>query len=128
MGALETTVRLRKIRFFPEAGSSITVTLKHYKNPVIPVTLYDTHEIPSKWDYVVEQYAFALALQSKGKEQAEEAAMQFQLADKYLNEDMAAEEKQTSEGLIVPDRVFDTGPQSGGLLEPALDDWGYEEG
>ena len=125
MGALETTVRLRKIRFFPEAGSSITATIKHYKAPVIPVTLYDTHEIPSRWDYVIEQFAFALALQSKGKEQAEEAAIQFALAEKYLNEDMAAEEKQTSEGLIVPDRALDVGPRDG-LLEPDQDDWGYE--
>jgi hypothetical protein len=126
MGALETTVRLRKIRFFPEAASSITVTIKHYKAPVIPVTLYDTHEIPSRWDYVVEQFAFALALQSKGKEQADEAAVQFALAEKYLNEDMASEEKQSSEGLIVPDKAFDTGSGQGGLT-PALSDWGYEE-
>lgn len=127
LGALEKTVRFRKIRFFPEAGSSITITIKHYKAPVIPVTLYDTHEIPPRWDYVVDQWGFALAIQSQGKDQADEAVIQFQLAEKYLSEDMAAEEKQSSSGLIVPDRPFDAGPRLAGLLEPDMDDWGYQE-
>ena len=125
LGPLEVSPRIRKIRFFPEAGSSITATLKHYKAPVIPVNAYDASEIPTRWDYVVEQFAFALAIQSKGKDQADEAAIQFQLAEKYLNEDMSAEEKQTSSALIVPDMALDVGPRDGGLT-PDLDDWGYE--
>lgn len=126
-GPLEKTARFRKMRFFPEAASSITITIKHYKVPVIPVTLYDTHEIPSRWDYVVEQFAFALAIQSKGKDQADEAAMQFQLAEKYLNEDMASEEKQTSSGLIVPDKPFDIGNTYDNRVVPNVTNWGYEE-
>ena len=91
------------------------------------MTIYDTHEIPAQWDYVVEQYAFAMALQSQGKDQADETVIAFQLADKFLNEDMAAEEKQTSSSLIVPDRAGDFGPGNAGLLEPDQSDWGWEE-
>lgn len=127
MGPLETVVRYKKMRLYPTPSSTLTITIKHFAQPNIPTSEYEDAEIPARWDYVVEQYAFALALQSKGRDQADEATIQFQLAEKYLNEDMAAEEKQSSAELIVPRRALDTGTLNDGFLRSSTDGLSFEE-
>lgn len=127
LGPLETNVRLRKIRFYPTPTATTTISIKHYKAPVIPVVAHDVSGIPSRWDYVVDQYAFALALQSQGKDQSEEFVVQMQLAKSMLDEDMAGEEKQESTGIIVPNRALDVGSEFDGMLRSSTDGLSFEE-
>jgi hypothetical protein len=106
----EKTTRLRKIRFLPTPDAVYTVIFKHFAKPTVLTVRYEDTEIPSRWDYIVEQYAFALALQAKGKEQAEEFVAQMQLADKMLEADMASEEAESSETILVPNRALEDVP------------------
>ena len=100
----EKTVRLRKIRLFPTPGSTITVTVKNFGIPPLLTHEYEDTEIPSRWDYVVDQWGYTLALQSKGQEQLNEFAAQLQVAVKMLEEDMHVEENMLTEEIIVPER------------------------
>ena len=101
----------RFLRVFPNPDAVYTLTIKYFSaNPNL-VTAYEDTEIPVKWDYVVDQYAFALALQAKGKEQAEEFASQFNVAGKLLETDMAKEEFAMSEEILLPSGM---GEGSGG--------------
>jgi hypothetical protein len=102
----EKTTRLRKVRFLPTPDAVYSVIFKHFAKPPILTTRYEDTEIPVRWDYIVDQYAFALALQAKGKEQSEEFALQMQLADKMLEADMATEESESSETIIILNRAL----------------------
>lgn len=100
----ETVHRRRFIRCYPTPDAAYTLTLKHFGASPNLSNAYEDTEIPTRWDYVVDQFAFALALQSKGKEQAEEFAAQFDVATKFLQTDMATEEYIASEEIITPQR------------------------
>lgn len=126
LGPLEKTTRLKKVRFYPTPSSSLTATIKHFKEPFIPTQALDDSEIPSRWDYVVEQWAFALALQPQGQDQITEQQSQFDLAEKYLNEDMASEERQTAAQIIVPRRGLDDGTLYEGYLRSDTDGFSFE--
>lgn len=104
LSALEKSLRLRKVRLYPEPDDTITITVKGFgRSPELSHAYEDT-EIPSDWDYVVDQWSFALALQAKGKEQLDEATSQINVAIKMLEEDMHTEEYISSEEIIVPER------------------------
>lgn len=118
----EKVLRLRILRLYPTPGSVYTITVKHFALPPLLTKAYEDTEIPTHWDYIIEQYAFAMALQPKGQEQITEQAQQFGLADKFLNEDMASEEQISAEKLILPERWGGTGDF--GWLN-SLDGFGY---
>ncbi len=126
MGPLEKTTKLKKVRFYPTPSSSLTATFKHFKEPFIPTQALDDSEIPGRWDYVVEQWAFAMALQPQGQDQITEQQTQFELAEKYLNEDMVAEERQSAETIIIPRRGLDDGTEYEGLLRSSEDGYSFE--
>lgn len=126
MGPLEKTIRLKKVRFYPTPSNSGTITIKHFKVPFVPTQALDDSEIPSRWDYVVEQWAFAMALQPQGQDQLAEQQAQFALAEKYLNDDMASEEKQSEARIIVPRRGMDDGTIYEGLRGTDLDGLSFE--
>jgi hypothetical protein len=126
LGPLEKTTRLKKVRFYPTPTSTLTATIKHFKQPFVPTQALDDSEIPSRWDYVVEQWAFAMALQPQGQDQISEQQAQFNLAEKYLNEDMASEESQTATSIIVPRRGLDDGTNYEGLLRSDVDGYSFE--
>lgn len=128
LGPLETVIRLKKITAYPFPTSSATWTLSHFKLPFIPTSEYDDSEIPSRWDYVVEQWAFALALQPQGQDQLSEQTTEFQLAQQYLDVDMASEERQGSDSLIQPRRGLDEEQYNLGYLLDDTQGRGYEEG
>lgn len=127
IGPLEKTVRVKKIRFYPIPSAVGTITIKHFRVPFIPTQDFDDSGIPSRWDYIVEQYAFAMALQPLGQDQINEQTVEFQLADKMLLEDMASEEKQDSSVVLVPNRVFSDGPRTQGFIRSSVDGLSFEE-
>lgn len=105
----DETVRLRKIRLYPIPSSAVTITVKNYGLCPELTTTYEDTEIPSRWDYVVDQFSFAYVLQTKGKEQLDEFTVQMQLAQRMLDEDMLTEERLSAEEIIVPERWGGTG-------------------
>ena len=105
----EKTLRLRKIRLHPIPSSVITITAKSFGLPPELTQAYEDTEIPSRWDYVVDQYAFALSIQAKGKDQLDEFVTNMQLAKTMVEEDMSSEEEISSEDIIVPERWGGTG-------------------
>jgi hypothetical protein len=127
LGPLETVLRLKKITAYPFPASAAVWTLNHFKLPFIPSADNDDSDIPARWDYVVEQWAFALALQPQGQDQISEQTTQFTIAQQYLDVDMASEERQGSDGLIQPNRGLDDGPDNNGYLNDASGR-GFEEG
>ncbi len=118
----EKVLRLRVIKLYPTPGSVYTITVKSFGLPPYLTNAYEDTEIPTRWDYVVEQFAFAMALQPKGQEQLSEQAEQYRVAKQYLEEDMASEEYITSEELILPERWGGTGDYS---WLNSLDGFGY---
>lgn len=104
LGTLEKTVRLRRLRLFPSPSSSLTLTMRGYGLPPELTNAYEDSLIPSRWDYVVDQFALAFALQAKGQSQIAEFQAQMSLADAFLNEDMLTEEIISTEEPIVPQR------------------------
>lgn len=122
----EATVRLRKIRVWPEPTATTTLTIKHYAMPRIPYKAYEDSEIPSRWDYVVEQFAFAMSLQPKGQDQINEQVSQFRIAAEYMK-DMSMEEKQSSLTVIRPNKAFQSMTNSFDFDTPPAG-WNYEEG
>lgn len=108
----ERVLRLRKLRFYPAPGSAITMTIKHLALPPLLTHAYEDTEIPVRWDYVVDQFALAFALQAKGQEQITEQSAEFQLAELFLKEDMVSEEYLSGEEIILPERVGGTGDSS----------------
>ena len=113
----EQTIKLRKFRAYPTPDATYTYEFKHFALPPILTSRYQDIEIPVRWDYVVEQYAFALALQAKGQTQLQEFTTQMQLADAMLKTDMTSEESQSSEILIIPQRALTDGQRSN-LFQP----------
>lgn len=104
LGSQDKTVRLRKIRLYPIPSSAVTITVKHFGLPPALTKAYEDTEIPNRWDYVVDQYAFALALQAKGKDQMEEFVAQMNLGKTMVEEEMSSEEYVSAEEIIVPER------------------------
>ncbi len=127
LGPLQTVQRIKKITAYPFPTSAATWTLSHFKLPFIPTADNDDSEIPERWDYVVEQWAFALALQPEGQDQLSEQTTQFQIAQQMLDNDMASEERQGSDSIIIPNRGLDDDQYNQGYL---LDSQGrgFEEG
>ena len=97
----ERTVRLKKIRFFPTPSSTVTVTVKNFKAPVILTHKLQDTEIPQRWDYVVDQFTFAYALQSLGQAQLSEFTAALTVASSLLDDEMAVTEKLTSDEPVV---------------------------
>lgn len=126
LGPLETVLRLKKITFYPIPSAAATITLKHFKLPFIPSSDNDDSDIPSRWDYVVEQWAFALALQPQGQDQISEQTTQFTIAQQMLDTDMSSEERQSAETVIQPRRGLDEGDTNSGYLDDTLGR-GFEE-
>lgn len=104
LGPQEKTIRYRLIQFHPIPDSTYTATIKGFGMPPLLTKAYEDIEIPSRWDYVVDQWAFAMALQGKGQEQLQEQAAEFQLAKSFLEDDMNSEEQISSDILIVPQK------------------------
>jgi len=102
----EQTINLRQFRAYPTPDATYTLQFKHFALPPILTNRYQDTEIPSRWDYIVEQYAFALALQAKGQDQLQEFTTQIQFADKMLEADMVSEESQSSESVIQPQEAL----------------------
>lgn len=101
--------RLRILRLYPTPDSAITITVKGFgKAPELSHAYEDT-EIPTDWDYVVDQWGHALYLQYLGQEKQQEATNQINIANSMLDDDMANEERISSEELIVPQRFGGTG-------------------
>lgn len=100
----DTVVRARVMRFYPEPDGTYTITMKYFGLSPVLTHAYEDTEIPVRWDYVVDQFAFALALQSKGQEQSAEFQTAFNVATKMLEQDMATEEYIASEEIIIPQR------------------------
>lgn len=100
----DKVIRVRKMRLYPTPDATYTVTVKGFGLPPALTVAYEDTEIPPRWDYVVDQFAFALALQSKGQEQSQEFTTQMALANKFLEEDMAGEEYWSSYDIITPQR------------------------
>jgi hypothetical protein len=109
----ELGVRLKKLSFYPIPASSLTATINHFSLPPILKFRFQDLIIPDRWDYVVEQWAFALALQSKGQEQATEQTSATSLAIKMLEEDMSSEEIVSVEEPIESPKVGGDGIVSG---------------
>lgn len=126
LGRLETTIRLKRIRFYPKPNAAYTAIIKHFATPFIPEGYGEDSQIPKRWDYVVEQFAFAWALQPQGQDQLAEQQVQLELAEKYLNEDMASEEKQSSAVVVVPRKAFADTPYPYGYLRNAEDGFSFE--
>ena len=97
--------RRRIMRLYPTPSSVLSVTLKHFGLPPYLTHAYEDTEIPTRWDYVVDQFAFAFALQAKGIEQSNEFQSQFNVATKFLETDMASEEYISAENIILPERI-----------------------
>ncbi len=104
LGTQDKTVRLRKLRLYPIPSSVLTITVKNFGLPPALTQAYEDTEIPNRWDYIVDQYAFALSLQAKGKEQLEEFVAQMNLGKTMLEEEMASEEYVSAEDIIVPEK------------------------
>ena len=109
IGPLETTVKFRQMRLYPTPASVLTITVKHFAPPPILTHIYDDIQIPQTWDYVTDQFAFALALQAKGQDQASEFTTQYALAKQFLDEDMATEERAAVHVPLIARRAGDTG-------------------
>ena len=108
----DKVVRMRRLRLYPIPSSTLTITVKCFGLSPELTRAYEDTEIPPRWDYVVDQFAYAYMLQTKGKEQLEEFAVQMQLADKMLGDDMMTEEYISAEEIIVPERWGGTGDGS----------------
>lgn len=106
MGINEKTSRLRQCRLWPEVQAVRTITFKHFQKAPTLESAYEDTEIPENWDYVVDQYAFALAVQGKGQDQLAEFQSQIGLATSFL-EDMVAEEKQSENEVLEAMRAFE---------------------
>ena len=104
MAPSEKVFRTRILRLYPAPDAEYDITIKHFAVPAHLQSEYEDTEIPIRWDYVVDQFAFAFALQSKGQEQMSEFQTQFNVATKFLETDMAAEEFSASEEIIIPAR------------------------
>lgn len=100
----DKTLRLRKIRLYPIPSSTLTITVKGYGVPPLMTHAYEDAEIPVRWDYVVDQFAYGLALQYKGQEQLAEFDKQMAVAIKFLEDDMVTEENIAAEDIIIPER------------------------
>lgn len=121
LGPLDKTALLRILTLYPVPQSVLTVTVRHFAPPPAFFTnLYEAVMIPEDFDHVVDQWAYLLALQSKGQDQSEEFKTQLLVATKMLEEDMATEERDTSDDPIIIDDA-DSAPE-GGLL------WGIPSG
>jgi len=124
MGRFDDTISFKRIRFYPIPSSAITITIKHYKRAPILARRHHSTEIPREWDYIVDQLAFAFALQSKGQDQLPEARLQAEIAVKMIEEDMSTEQRISSDEPIVPlpftgfgRRNFDIPPSGTNFIE-----------
>lgn len=108
----EKVIHMRKIRLYPIPSSIMTITVKCFGLSPDLTNAYEDTEIPTRWDYVIDQFAYAYVLQTKGQEQLNEFTVQMQLADKMLGEDMMTEEYISAEEIIVPERWGGTGDGS----------------
>jgi hypothetical protein len=104
LGTQDRTIRLRKVRLYPTPSSAVTITVKNFGLPPALTNAYEDTEIPTRWDYIIDQYAFALSLQAKGKEQLEEFVAQMNLGKTMVEEEMASEEYLSAEDIIIPEK------------------------
>jgi len=110
LSPLDLTTVFRVATLYPTPTSVLTVTVNHYRQSTILVTAYDDTLIPApRWDYVIDQWAFAFALQSQGQDQLEEANATFTLAQAFIDDDMALVEEISSEEVLNPLRWGDAG-------------------
>lgn len=105
----DTTARFKSITFFPTPSSTISITYHYFREPQTMVHKFEDSLIPDRWTYVVDQWAFALMLQSQGQDQLAETEKQTQLAIKMLEEDMASEETISVEESMTPLKVGEGG-------------------
>lgn len=104
LGPSESSIRNRAVLFYPTPDATYTLTIHSFGLPPLLTNAYEDTEIPYRWDYVVEQFALAFALQAKGQEQLAEANAQLDIAVKFLETDMATEEYISTEDAILPER------------------------
>jgi hypothetical protein len=120
----ENTIRLRKVSLYPIPASVLTVTFHNFANPPYLTHRYEDSQIPARWDYIVDQWAYALALQAKGQDQAMEFKLQYEVAKIFLEEDMSTEEKISSEEPVMPLKAGDFGDSQWAHRLPG---YGYTE-
>lgn len=115
----------RVLRMFPRPSAQQNLTVYYFQSPPTLMLAGQDSQIPNRWDYVVDQFAFAFALQSKGQEQLPEFAKQMEIAMKFLEEDMASEEFISQDQLIYPNKWGQQGDTAWGSI--ALPSgYGYE--
>ena len=100
----ERVHRAQILRLYPTPDSAYSITIKNFGTAPALTRAYEDIEIPARWDHIVNQWGYALALQSKGQEQNTEFTNQLNLAVKFLETDMATEEFIASEEIITPSR------------------------
>lgn len=98
----QKTSHTRHLKLYPTPDAAYTITAAYFSAPTRLTNAYEDTLIPARWDYVVDQYAFAFALQAKGQEQGGEFSAQYSVANKMLESDMAREESISSDELILP--------------------------
>lgn len=103
LGPLDKTVNLRVMSLYPIPQSVLTITVRHFDRAPFLTHAYEGLGPLDDWDYVVDQWAFLLALQSKGQDQSAEFNNQVLLGTKMLDEDMASEEGDSSDDPILID-------------------------
>lgn len=112
LGPLDKTVLLRVMTLYPVPTAVVTVTIRHFApSPAFFSNFYEPTQIPEDFDYVVDQWAFLMALQSKGQDQDTEFKSQLVVATAMLEEDMATEERDSSDDPIF---LADAGDNSEG--------------
>lgn len=119
MGALERTAHLRVMTLYPIPQAVITITVRHFGKAPYMTNAYESTMIPEDWDYVVDQWAFILALQSKGQEQSTEFSNQVLVGTKMLSEDMSVEERDSSDDPILLDDAGNFPGHRGGAWLPS---------
>lgn len=114
LGTQDRTVRMRKLRLYPIPSAAVTISVKNFGLPPALTQAYEDTEIPNRWDYVIDQYSFALSLQAKGKEQLEEFVAQMNLGKTMVEEEMSSEELISAEDIIIPEKWGGAGDGYGG--------------
>ena len=103
IGPTEKVVNRRVLSLYPIPQAVILMTIRHFTKAPNLISEYDWTRIPEDWDYIVDQWAFVLALQAKGQDQSTEFSNQLLLAAKMLEQDMNTEEEDASDETILID-------------------------
>jgi hypothetical protein len=126
LGALEKTAYLRIMTLYPIPTSIILITVRFFGVAYNMTNAYEETGIPDEWDYVVDQWAFILALQAKGQDQTTEFNEQMVFGTKMLDQDMSTEESDSSDDpILIDDAGALTSGREGLWLAPGRGEMQY---